>query len=146
MAFNEQPSYLGVTMVGEGGSGKGRADLSSEKEFINQLVKALPKLTTQAREDFDRLRDPNHERKKKELEIGWLGRFIGDHDSAPTRLALIVIVLCASIVIPVALLIAYRHDDSALLDKIITSALTLISGALGFAFGRGTNAQKPPRK
>jgi hypothetical protein len=83
---------------------------------------------------------------KKELEIGWLGRFIGDHDSAPTRLALIVIILCAIIVIPVALLIAYRHDDSALLDKIITSALTLISGSLGFAFGRGSNTQKPPRK
>jgi hypothetical protein len=133
-------------MVGEGGSERGRAGLSSEKEFIDRLVKALPKLATQAREDFDRLRDPNHERKKKELEIGWLGRFIGDHDNAPTRLAFIVIALCAIIVIPVALLIAYRHDDSALLDKIITSALALISGSLGFVFGRSTSAQKSARK
>jgi hypothetical protein len=133
-------------MVGEGGSGRGRTGLSSDKEFIDQLVKALPKLTTQAREDFDRLRDPNLERKKKELEIGWLGRFIGDHDNAPTRLAFLVIILCAIIVVPVALTIVYRHDDSALLDKIITSALALISGALGFAFGRSTSAQKPPRR
>jgi hypothetical protein len=132
-------------MADEGGSGKGPAGSGSEK-FIEQLERALPKLTNQAKQDFDRLRDLGHERKKKELEIGWLGRVIGDHDNAPTRLAFIVILVCAVIVVPVALTIVYRRDDSALLDKIITSALALISGALGFVFGRSSSSQKSPRR
>lgn len=133
-------------MAGEGGAGKGQSGPFSEKEFIKQLVKALPKLTEEARDDFARLRDPDHERKKKEIEIGWLGRFIGDHDNAPTRIALIVIVVCAIIIVPVALIIVWRRDDSALLDKIITSSFALVSGALGFVFGRITGDQKPPRR
>jgi hypothetical protein len=73
---------------------------------------------------------------KKALEVGWLGRFIGDRQNAPTRIAFILIMMLCVLIVPIAFLIAYRHDDSALLDKIVTAALSLLSGALGFVFGR----------
>jgi hypothetical protein len=126
--------------VGNGG----RSPPSEENsgEFSRALKDALPHLTARVREDY------RHERELEilKLKMGWLGRLLGDEDHAPISFAVIVIIVCTVILVPLSLMVvAGTSHDSPTLDKIITLTGSIMTGAMGYVFGRISSSRRPQR-
>jgi len=123
-------------MAGRGGSPPEHPDGSSNSKFVADLIKVLPDLGREVKQQFDHHK-AEHERKKKEIEIGWLGKLIGDKDHAPSRIAFLAIVFCVVMILGVLTVIAVGNGESQLLYTITTGAISIFTAALGFLFGRG---------
>ncbi|PZA12715.1 hypothetical protein DNX69_07410 [Rhodopseudomonas palustris] len=123
------------------------AGSDAEEQLLKNLIQNLPTLTQEVRREFDERRRLEAEQKKKELEVGWVGRIIGDHVNAPTRIAFFVIVISALIVVLAVVLATVSDKELAILDKVTTAAFALMSGALGYVFGKGNSeSRNPPRR
>lgn len=111
--------------------------------FIRQLTKRLPSLGDGVREHLEIARE-EEARKRKELEIGVVGRWIGDHEHAPSRIAFVVVLIFAAMLMPLPWMIAFGGaNESPLLDKLVTGAFSITGAALGFVFGRASSGRLP---
>jgi hypothetical protein len=110
-------------------------------EFIRQVMDKLPALAEGVRERLDLARE-EEARKKRELEVGVVGRWIGDHEHAPTRIAFVVVLIFAVMLVPIPWMIAFSGaNESPLLDKLVTGAFSITGAALGFVFGRASSGR-----
>jgi hypothetical protein len=76
------------------------------------------------------------------LEIGAVGRWIGDHEHAPSRIAFVIILIFAAMLMPVPWMIVFGGaNESPLLDKLVTGAFSITGAALGFVFGRASSGR-----
>jgi hypothetical protein len=114
------------------------------QEFIRTLLRDLPELTAHVQAVHVRLLE--EERKKKQLEIGFVGKLIGDVEP-PIRVAFVALLIFVAllVLILVAVVVAMFTIGSGLelLDKIVTGVLSLLTGALGFIVGQRVQGRIP---
>jgi hypothetical protein len=122
-------------MASGGDAGKDRSGPPAE-EFINSLIKSLPQLTGRALEDFDSLRDLQQERRKKELEIGWFGRLVGDSDHAPSNIVAMIVLICAVALMPLIYALITKETTSPIVASLASTLLTTMTTCGGYLFGR----------
>jgi hypothetical protein len=114
--------------------------------FIRQLTERLPSLGDRVGERLEIVR-AEEARKKRELEIGVVGRWIGDHEHAPSRIAFVIILIFAAMLMPVPWMIAFGGaKESPLLDKLVTGAFSITGAALGVVFGRASSGRPQRHK
>jgi hypothetical protein len=76
-------------------------------------------------------------RKSRQVEMGWIGRAFGSHTDKPGNIAAFVIIV--SFLFLAAIFIFAPDSQDISKREIAASCFALISGALGFVFGRNTN-------
>jgi hypothetical protein len=119
---------------------------TAAEAFIRLLTERLPSLEDGVREQIEIARAAEA-RKKRELEIGVVGRWIGDHEHAPSRIAFVIILIFAAMLMPVPWMIAFGGaKESPLLDKLVTGAFSITGAALGFVFGRASSGRPQRHK
>jgi hypothetical protein len=114
------------------------------QEFLKALLRNLPELTAHVQAAHVQLLE--EERKKKQLEIGFVGKLIGDVEP-PIRVAFVALFIFAALLVLIlaAVVVAMFTIGSGLelLDKIVTGVLSLLTGALGFIVGQRVQARVP---
>jgi hypothetical protein len=98
------------------------------RAFEEALLLELPTLIGEVRKQYDgqiqeRARD-------RALELGLIGKFIGDKRHAPENISVLVIILSFSVM---AILL---FNFGPAFDKVATSLMSLVTAALGYLIGR----------
>ena len=122
--------------------------LMSERESTKRAIVnpegSDPELTQALTESeqfkLERFRLESHhqlEMKQKEIDhakanLGWIGHLIGDRKQAPVSLAFLAVVIGGG-----TMLSAYYAAPPDLFAQMFGGGLSLVTGALGYVFGRG---------
>lgn len=86
------------------------------------------------KEIANKLIEGQHAATAKRLEAGWVGIVLGDSNNKPGNIAFITIVLSF-----IGMITAISASDQSIPKmQLIASLTSLITGALGYAFGRGS--------
>jgi hypothetical protein len=95
----------------------------------------MAKLTLPAdRELALKVVETHHARDQKNIELGWIGVVLGDVKHKPGNIAFLAIV---SSFVLIAVLMFTREQADLPRRELITLLGTIITGALGYLFGRG---------
>lgn len=79
----------------------------------------------------------------RQMQLGTIGGFVGDHTTAPTSVA-VVVVVCGFLVIVAAMAAEYSSPgDTSFWKYALGGAITLVGSSLGYVFGRGAGHSHP---
>ena len=82
---------------------------------------------------------PNHQ-KHYAQQLGWIGKVIGGKKEKAGNIAFVAIFLCVLLIGALLWLMSSAEDGKAsALGNIAAAIIAVMSGALGFVFGRGGN-------
>ncbi len=120
------------------------SDTSNETvslESITNTPVAAPKNGAPLPKDIDPFTGKRDE--KLDQHLGRVGRFIGGGPEKAGNIACTVIVAAIILLIFGACFSAYASTEkiAAVYDRVVNGALSLITGALGFIFGKSGNAK-----
>ncbi|MCX8667099.1 hypothetical protein J3T99_05670 [Acetobacteraceae bacterium B3987] len=106
---------------------------SGEEPFNGDFSRAAEHFRLQESQEEHR-----HAQLMREKDLGWLGKFLGGRESAPLTLALLTIAAAFVFVAISLFLEGMAPSGSAVWDRIVDGAFSLISTSLAYAFGRGS--------